>query len=222
LTALSPQVLVSCHMGGTCWGGNSIAVYQKLRYIGLPDESCSPYLGRNKEVYDLPECEPVDICKSCSGPAPGEDEEGQDNCKAVENYTKHYVKGYNIFSGADDIKKEIALFGPVSCGMKVTPNFQNYTSGIYEEYKFLPIVNHIVSIIGYDIDETTGTEYWIVKNSYGTYWGEDGFFRIRMHKNNLGIETYCSSGYPSYEKVDKEVAYSHQAQKSLNLQSILV
>ena len=35
-------------------------------------------------------------------------------------------------------------------------------------------------------------EYWIGRNSYGTHWGENGFFRIRMHRNNLGIELECS------------------------------
>lgn len=37
-------------------------------------------------------------------------------------------------------------------------------------------------------------EYWIGRNSWGTYWGESGFFRIRMHNHNLGIEKDCSWG----------------------------
>ena len=53
--SISNQVLVSCHMGGTCWGGNPIAVYQKLMYSGIPDDSCSPYLARNLEPFDLPD-----------------------------------------------------------------------------------------------------------------------------------------------------------------------
>jgi cathepsin X len=35
------------------------------------------------------------------------------------------------------------------------------------------------------------TEYWIGRNSWGTYWGEYGFFRLKMHHDNLGIETAC-------------------------------
>jgi len=36
-----------------------------------------------------------------------------------------------------------------------------------------------------------GEEYWVGRNSWGTYWGEYGFFRIAMHKDNLGIERDC-------------------------------
>ena len=69
--------------------------------------------------------------------------------------------------------------------MKSTPRFHNYTGGIYEEKSILPIENHLVSIVGYGYDNTTGWEYWIVRNSWGKFWGESGFFRIRMHTNNL-------------------------------------
>ena len=87
--------------------------------------------------------------------------------------------------------------------MKVTDKFENYTSGVYEEKSFLPIENHLVSLVGYGFDNQTGWEYWIVRNSWGQFWGENGFFRIRMHKNNLGIESYWTSGYPSYERVEE-------------------
>ena len=41
--------------------------------------------------------------------------------------------------------------------------------------------------------------YWIGRNSWGTYWGEDGLFRISMHKNNLGIMDSCSWAEPTVE-----------------------
>jgi cathepsin X len=98
------------------------------------------------------------------------------------------------------MKAEIYANGPISCGVHVTDNFEhNYNGGIYSE-KTIPLINHEISVVGFGVDEATGTEYWIGRNSWGTYWGEYGFFRIQMHSDNLGIELDCVAGTPSYTK----------------------
>jgi cathepsin X len=61
-------------------------------------------------------------------------------------------------------------------------------------------VNHEVSIIGWGKDPTTNVEYWTVRNSWGTYWGEEGYFRIQMHTDNLAIESQGSWGLPQTTK----------------------
>ena len=97
------------------------------------------------------------------------------------------------------MKAELATNGPIACGIAVSDKFQAYTGGIYEESKMFPRINHIISVVGYGVAED-GTEYWIGRNSWGTYWGEQGFFRIRMHKNNLAIENSCAAAVPDLEK----------------------
>jgi C1A family cysteine protease len=49
------------------------------------------------------------------------------------------------------------------------------------------------------VDPTEG-EYWVVRNTFGTNWGDYGFFYIKMHSDNLGIETDCIAGTPTFDK----------------------
>ena len=68
--------------------------------------------------------------------------------------------------------------------------------GDEQAYDDLIMINHEISLVGYGKDAATGKEYWVGRNSWGTYWGEQGFFRIAMRENNLGIITACTWATP--------------------------
>jgi len=59
--------------------------------------------------------------------------------------------------------------------------------------------------VGWGYDELVDKEYWIGRNSWGTYWGERGFFKIEMYENNLSIEKDCTAGIPTYTPNNDEV-----------------
>ena len=195
--ALSAQVIVNCNAGGTCNGGQPNSVYKYALKTGIPHSSCEQYIAHN--IDDSKEiCSDFNVCRDCKGPPPATNETGFDNCWAVTDYKHYYVSGYRSVRGANEMKKELALYGPIACGISVTNKFEEYQGGIYEEFTWFPMINHEISVVGYGVEDD-GTEYWIGRNSWGTYWGEYGFFRIKMHNHNLGIEKDCVAGYPSYE-----------------------
>ena len=99
------------------------------------------------------------------------------------------------------MKAELFANGPISCGIHATDEFENTYDGTYiYSQKTIPLINHEISVVGYGKDATTGEEYWIGRNSWGTYWGDYGFFYMAMYKDNLGINTDCVAGTPTYTK----------------------
>jgi len=199
--ALNAQAIVNCQAGGSCNGGNPGGVYQFAYKQGIPDSSCEQYVAHN---LDKSSCGAIDLCKDCTWPPCPVGETCQDKCWAVD-YKHYYVSNYYSLRGASKMKADLYKYGPISCGIEVTDKFEAYTGGIYSEFKLLPMINHEISVVGWGKDASTGEEYWIGRNSWGTYWGEGGFFRMATGRHGLGIENDCTAGIPSYEKKTDEV-----------------
>jgi len=69
---------------------------------------------------------------------------------------------------------------PVSVSIAVGDPFQDYISGVMDpSTACVPDINHAVLLVGYGTDAATGIPYWLVKNSWSSGWGENGYFRLR-------------------------------------------
>jgi len=95
------------------------------------------------------------------------------------------------------MKSDLARYGPLGCGIHATDEFDAYKGGIYSQHLNFVLINHEISVVGYG-KTYTGEEYWVGRNSWGTYWGEAGFFRMQMYTDNLGIEKDCTAAIPTY------------------------
>lgn len=150
---LSEQTLVSsCERGGSCSGGYFTA-FDYVQQSGLPHESDDPYTARNSS------------CK-----------EGLQPVQKVIEWK--YVGNGNASPTTEQIKTAIWHYGPVS--VDVNGGFGSYGSGVYTGCGSSS-PNHMVTIEGWVDDEQYaeyGGGYWIMRNSWGTSWGEDGYMRI--------------------------------------------
>lgn len=76
--------------------------------------------------------------------------------------------------------------------------FQSYTSGVVTSDACGTNLDHAVLAVGYGTDETTGVKYWLVKNSWNTWWGDQGYIRLAQEKKGAGVcGVQMSVAYPT-------------------------
>jgi cathepsin X len=85
---------------------------------------------------------------------------------------------------------EIHARGPIECMLlDSVPSFGDYDGGgMICEPSNATGRNHDVEILGWGVEEATGQKFWVGRNSWGTQWGERGWFRLCRGTNNLGVE----------------------------------
>lgn len=169
LVPLSEQQLVDCAQDFNNHGCNGGLPSQAFEYImynkGLMTEDDYPYTAFEGDCKYEPERAVAFV-------------------KEVVNITAYDEMG---------MVDAVATHNPVSFAFEVTPDFMSYHQGVYtstECHKTTDKVNHAVLAVGYG--EENGTPFWIVKNSWGTGWGIDGYFLIERGKNMCGLAA-CSS-----------------------------
>jgi C1A family cysteine protease len=162
---LSEQFLFSCG-GGSCKDGWTFGpAMEFLKTTGVTDESCYPY--SSGDGYDYP----------CDGRCA----DWPDRVVTISDYM--VLSGQT--SPLDDVLKSYVQAQPVVCAMDVYESFYSYDSGIYERLTVDELRgSHAVVIVGWD--DTTSPPCWICKNSWGTGWGESGYFRIKRRDSKVG------------------------------------
>ena len=148
---LSEQILVSCGGAGDCGGGYIDSASIFITDPGLPFESSYPYIAQNG---------------FCGNAYP----DWQNAAYYIDGW--QWVTTTNTTVSA--LKAALNTFGPLVTTLQVYTDFFSYTSGIYSytwgDYEG----GHAVLLVGYD----DAGQYFIVKNSWNTNWGDSGYFKI--------------------------------------------
>ena len=190
---LAIQHLLNCGNAGTCNGGSIDGPYQWVHDIssstksGISYETAQPYLACTSDSSEGfcksidTTCTPLNVARTCgSFSAEG------GPCTGLTSYPNATVSDYGSISGADAMQKEIYTRGPIACGIDAS-FLLNYEGGIVKTQG--NSVDHVISVVGWGTDPVDGF-YWIVRNSWGEYWGEMGY--VRVAKGALSLEDQCS------------------------------
>uniref|UniRef100_A0A1I8AYK9 Pept_C1 domain-containing protein n=1 Tax=Meloidogyne hapla TaxID=6305 RepID=A0A1I8AYK9_MELHA len=185
------------HQGycGSCWAVSTASCYTDRYCIERAKKSQSTQNVASNifSSYDLLSCSRKDGCK---GGWPSE--------------AWNWIKGNGICTGTDfpltsvgtqggenAIKNQLAASGPVTACFDVYEDFKVH-KGVYFRVYGKKVGKHAVVILGYGT-ATCGREkvtYWIIRNSWGTNWGEGGYFKFRRGRNDCGIEGDIAYGVP--------------------------
>ena len=162
LLNISEQQLIDCstdYGNNGCEGGSMDLAFKYIIKNGLCSEKEYPYTAQEG---------------SC------------EECDTVVNIT-----GYQDITNNDEkALKRVVAQQPVSVAIQANSrSFQMYSSGIYSDLSCGNQLDHGVLIVGYGYDLFHDMDYWIVKNSWGPNWGENGY--IRMERNIQDSSGLC-------------------------------
>lgn len=117
----------------------------------------------------------------------------------VQTFPNASVAEYGLYRyDVKAIKAEIFARGPVAAAV-YGPALRDYKGGVYSNNTECKDTTHMVSIVGWGLTskDPSAKEYWIVRNSWGQFWGERmGLSRIETGKNIIGIESHVAWATP--------------------------
>lgn len=162
LPNLSEQQLMDCSFAEgnmSCSGGLPVAAFEYIvNNHGICTEKAYPYLAKDN-----------DHC-------------GEKACKSAVK-----LEGFQrIPQNENAVQAAIARYGPISVAINASGNsFRFYQSGVYRA-PCSHLLNHAVGLVGYSTSDYTEDDYFILRNSWGEVWGEDGYMRMVMHQGPEG------------------------------------
>eukprot|EP01059_Diplonema_ambulator_P012604 TRINITY_DN22_c2_g1_i1.p1 TRINITY_DN22_c2_g1~~TRINITY_DN22_c2_g1_i1.p1 ORF type:complete len:333 (+),score=122.35 TRINITY_DN22_c2_g1_i1:43-1041(+) len=192
---LAVQHVLNCGNAGSCHGGDIGAVYEWVHgnKDGVVYDTCNPYLACSSESTEGfcsdvdTKCSQMNICRTCSTFT-----SNGGKCVGINQFPNATVAEFGNVQGEQEMMQEIYARGPIGCGVDAT-QILDYQGGIASGV--CGGADHAISVVGWGVEN--GENYWIVRNSWGEYWGEMGYFRVsRGSGKDLCLEQTCQWGTP--------------------------
>ncbi|XP_033640436.1 cathepsin B-like isoform X2 [Asterias rubens] len=197
---LSAEDLATCceDCGNGCNGGFPGAAWQYWKDTGIV--TGGPYnSSQGCQPYKIPACDHHVVGKltPCKGddPTPKCAKQCISDYKATYEQDKYFGRSsYSIPQNNSYIQSEIMTSGPVEAAFSVYSDFPTYKTGVYKHETGDFLGGHAVKILGWGVE--SGTDYWLVANSWNSDWGDKGFFKILRGSDECGIESSIVAGTP--------------------------
>jgi cathepsin B len=187
----------SCGMG--CNGGYPSAAWDYFVRTGLVT---GDLYGNNDWClpYSIPGCahhvapiKPLEPCGSIV-PTPACTQKCNSHYTTSYSKDKHYGKNSYSVRGESKMMNELSTNGPFEVAFSVYEDFLSYKTGVYTHTSGRMLGGHAVKVVGYGSE--SGTDYWLIANSWNETWGDNGFFKISRGNNECGIESQGVAGLP--------------------------
>jgi len=207
---LSIQYVLNCgsDVAGSCWGGDAGGTYEFIHQSGfIPFDTCMPYSACSSDSDEGFcaqadwTCSAINTCRTCNTFT-----SSGGKCVALNYFPNATVSQYGSVAGEANMMAEIYARGPIACGIDAE-GIEDYAGGI-ANVPGPASINHVISVVGWGVENSTNTKYWIIRNSWGHTYGEMGYVRLVRGQNQLQIESMCNwavpgqwsaTNYPCYE-----------------------
>eukprot|EP00933_Yihiella_yeosuensis_P003574 TRINITY_DN1065_c0_g1_i2.p1 TRINITY_DN1065_c0_g1~~TRINITY_DN1065_c0_g1_i2.p1 ORF type:complete len:401 (+),score=81.06 TRINITY_DN1065_c0_g1_i2:66-1268(+) len=115
-----------------------------------------------------------------------------DKCRQLEAKPYLHVQDWHRLptNKLQPLMEVVAEKGP-AVGSVDASGWSMYSAGVFSDCVQNATVNHAILILGYGHDQDTKQDYWLIRNSWGKDWGEQGFIRVKRHSSDEGDAGYC-------------------------------